>query len=1394
MALYLVYFQFNNEYIDEFTLIGTYEDYAERILGTSDKAVFKNNTVTYAEECNELAIKRRHPYFGIEHQECHTGFLTKSGDRIYHPLKNTDYYGNRNPNNKTRSAVNESRDFTDGGPGTPYEEPVQRSRIEKREKPKPKPDYRYLAMGPFWGAGVMASKLAADMARWSRDKYEYITVYYTEIVKTDRQHTLVPANAERKIPISQTDPTPTDAGGGWKMSIYEADKAKTNSSSAPTALNQDTKFDYFTTREGFDPEMDSINRKYGFKVNNMNEFVPYLIDNINLVTKVFTIPIQVPPTFDYKFKGYYMDGPDRTISDNVIGRSNWQKCKEEASKQNYKYFAMQYGEACFMGNRMSKEIRLDNNNPNIIPNELTIQDNGKPIRTNCMANPINTYGNKFGGAWCNAVWEKDTTPTTKNEYTITIADYEGFIKTLKGMNIDDEDKFREITRIEKFTTIKEGAATITNVNKNISLEAKKYGINLPMYEDISHLNDRKELVDMFQSISQYGVKDGKLPEWTRFKEELKRIGNTVGATDTTIVNALRKFGYPSFDKIDVDRFAEPYLEFRLDSGRAETKFDILDVFTKFLKIGVNANSFAHFTGRYGIKQFETPDYPVNAITFFGPGKNGEPSLYYLFTSINFYYNRETFPSFVKQVQTVGEIRGETQISATSSQQELQDYVLHLSVNTNISIVKKFQIFIDTLKSIGIKNYDTYQWFIKTIDWLGIKITNIQIFILKYRYYYIFLSDGMPWAYSRKPERQVPDFVSKELPVDDYLKPWYWYVILVFIYYVKRIQKFNVTPNTDFDLFMDKVVEYGWSFDTLVTDAKIGNTFEKTTRQGFSPMFDSVFNSVTELFSSIAETFMGIQESFKELDVTDENDSMNKFGAIPVNRNNAELLALFNNYNIFGWDTIMQYIIRMNRIMIPFRMGPPGLGQLPPLANPTPDSNASSMVDSSGAFNQLNMLGDSAAGPNMLDIPNATTTLELFETFGVNFSRDNGGKDGLDLFDHLLDVVKVPTAMEIFRFLNKLIEFKVDYSTYYDFMKFFDETHMNLQYFGMNPNHEIFYMFIDDLIELSNNGMVPFDYKTGRSNFETLVNNYESDIFLHCVNKPKPTATPQISAPPTSTTLIFSGRRLSLHDYRDVLRNLLYIFYNFDKMVLNDRFNCHDKICNRLIDWTTPRTKGDATSAYQNVLQPYIDINGDQKPDLDIKGGSSKELLTIFVNSGIVNVFNYLSDAVPPLHDPNPIPMIPCNLLKGVHPGFNMSFCISALTSEEYKQMKNCQYNFTSKEKLNRINTIIYTMIKKNTGTFNNETTRSQSTIETYNKNIQTINFLILYPMFSFEIISAAISNPCESASMCPSLPGENYDSISDPTNQYNMANNRQASSNIQRPDILPAVPASFAPA
>ena len=1401
MALYLAYFQLNDECIENYEEIGTFNDYAERILGTSnsDKYTIVNN----AKQCRDTAIERGHPYFGLEKNECHTGFLDiKNGENpVWHPKKITDFKGHLNPDNKHRNAVNESRDFNNGKPGEPYKEYVWRECPVQEERPRPvfrpprkpkikfnknpfKTDFKkaYREIARYAEEFAIASKkYGEDEKYWFQNRYITVMKPCMKLEQVDRINTLIPANSDNTIVRSKTDSTPTPAGGTWKMTIYRVGEASSNSGSAPRALNNDSIFDYFTVREGLaDMDMDAVNKKYGFTVDNMNDFLPFLVKNIQLKTEVFDIPIQVP-TSDYQFKGYYMDGPARTISERMMGGSNWDACKADASANKYKYFAMQHGQECWMGNRMSKEIRLDDNTPDKIPNKQIIESENIP--TNCKSNPINTYGNKFGGAYCNAVWERVDSTRTISEYKITISEYDTFIKQLKAMGLSNETEFRNWVLKNKpmnFTTIGEskiieGYDEIKNVNNNISKEARRYGIDLPMYEDIQHVDNLNELSSMFKSISQYGVTGNKLPEWTRFKTELARIG-TIPKDDVILVNALSQFGYEKFDKININGFAEPYVAFGLKPG-----FDILDIFSKFRAIGVNGKSFAHFTGNNGIATFNSDNYKVNASTFFVPGENEKNSLYFMFSSISFKYDQNTFSAFINQVQSIGEITSEIKISPTSTQEELKNYVLHLNINTQISPVKKFQIFIDTINSIGIKRYDTYQWFMIVIKWFDVNITNIQTFVLKYRYYYIFLSNGMPYAYNRPKEKKVADFVSNDLPVDDYLKPWYWYVILIFIYYIKRIPSFNVPRDADFTAFMNKAVEYGWSFDTLVIDSPIGNTFEKTTRQGFSTIFDSIFNSVTEMFSSISETFMGIKDSFTPLDVTDENESLQKFGVIPINRNNTDLLALFNNYNIYKWDTIMQYIVRMNRIAIPFQMGA-ALGQLPPLPTPTPASASDENENTASWGNMQSSFNPSS----MLDIPTAEKTLELFEIFGVNFSQYDEGKTGLDLFDHLLDVIKVPSSMEMYRFLNKLIEFNVDYSTYYDFMEFFSEKRMNLQYAGTNTNHEIFYMFIDDLMALSENGMVLFDYGEGRPNFETLVNNYQSDIFLQCANKPPGSLTPE-----TSTPQIIEGKMMNLHHYKQVLRNLLYIFYNFDNMVLNNRFNCHEKICNKLIDWTIPRIKGDATSAYQNVLQSYINTTGDQQADLNVKGKSGGNPSEIFEVS-IKMAFHYLSESVPPLDNPEPIPSIPCNQLKGTHSEFNIAFCISAITSDDYKKMQNCQYNFTSKDKLHIMNNMIYRMIRKNSGENNNETNRSQSTIETYNKNVQTINFLILYPMFSFETIAAAISNPCESASGCPTLPGNNYDSISDPKNQINIANNQQESSNTQvHPDYTPYTPSQF---
>jgi len=1119
MSLYLVYFQFIDECVEGMTLIGTFDDYADRILGSSNPEKYKQ--VNTAEECRDRAIERGHPFFGLENTECHTGFLNKVGNN-YSPKKITDYHGNRLTNFQERYAVNQSII-----PGNPYKE--RATIMCSRPVEKPKPQLR-LPSGPKVGISSILRygrsmydanmKYINELNAWNKNKY---TGKYENIPcgitykQVDKITTLIGAIPNTKIQKSKTDPNLIDAGGDRKMSIYEVGKTTTNSNSSPNALTSKHLVDYFTVREGLDTGMDEVNKMYGFKVDNMNEFLPFLVKNIQMPTKVNEINTQVPIK-EYKFKGYYMDGPRRTITDRMMHDSSWDKCKEAATNENKKYFAMQYGNECWMANSITPEIQLDDKTPDNIPNEQRIASQN--VTTNCHYNPINQYGNKFGGSYCHAVWENVDSSTTKTDYSVTIAQYEDFIKYLKNRNIHSEAEFRNYVEINKplsnFTTI--GGSKIVeglkNVDDNISKVAAQYGINLPMYEDIKHVDNLNKLSRMFKSISEYGITRDKLPEWTRFKQKLATIGN-IPIDDMVVVNALSSFGYKTFNEINIDTFTEPYHAFKLNDT-----YDILDIFDKFLAIGVNGKSFATFTGENGIKKFETDKYKINASTFFVAGNDDANSLYFMFSSIKFKYNQNTFKTFIDQVQSIGEIKPQNEINDKSTQDDLKHYVLNLNINKQISPVKQFQIFIDTLNSIGITRYDTYQWFMMVTNlWLKVDIGNIQMFVLKYRYYYIFLSNGMPCAYNRAKEKKVPDFVSKEIPMDESMRPWYWYIILIFIYYTKQIPQFKVPDQANLNKFMNKVVEYGWSFDTLVTDAKIGNTFEKTTRQatqqqqqGFSTIFDSIFNSVTEMFSSISETFMGSQETFVPVDVDDENVSLDKFGVVPVNRNNADLLSLFNSYEIYEWDTIMQYIVRMNRIVIPFQVGIPGLGGLPSLPNITPASGqnptpGSDTTTPSTTITSSSMLGTSG-GENMLDIPTAEKTLELFETFGVPFSQYDAGKTGLDLFDHLMDVVKVPTSMELFKFLNKLIEFKVDYSTYYDFMEFFSENRMNLQYYGVDTNYEIFYMFIDDLIALSNNGMVLFDYKKGRDNFETLINNYQSDIFLHCVTKPPESSTPK----------------------------------------------------------------------------------------------------------------------------------------------------------------------------------------------------------------------------------------------------------------------------------------------
>jgi hypothetical protein len=140
IALYLVYVELIDEWIEGYRAIGTFHDYGDRILGTTDPNVFNaNRNIKTIDECNQIAMDRRHPYFGVEWSECHTGFLKKDDAGRYRPLKNTDFYGKRLPNNGTRDAVNESRDFRNGGPVNPYKIEENRTRTERRERPNPKP-------------------------------------------------------------------------------------------------------------------------------------------------------------------------------------------------------------------------------------------------------------------------------------------------------------------------------------------------------------------------------------------------------------------------------------------------------------------------------------------------------------------------------------------------------------------------------------------------------------------------------------------------------------------------------------------------------------------------------------------------------------------------------------------------------------------------------------------------------------------------------------------------------------------------------------------------------------------------------------------------------------------------------------------------------------------------------------------------------------------------------------------------------------------------------------------------------------------------------------------------------------------------------------------------------
>jgi len=1309
IALYLVY----DEYIEGYRLIGTFDDHAERILGTSDPN--KQSTVTYADECNSIAATRNHPYFGLESNKCYTGHLIERNN-TYSPSKITDYNGARLPNNATRSTINESNSINaqNGGPGDSFKVAETKYRDERRTKPKPRPDYRYIAAGP-WGFGAMMSKFAVDMDKWNRDKYYTVRVSYTDMVQRDRINELTATTPNTTIPTSTTDSSPNPAGGNLKMSIYRADPLTTNSTSGPDALSKLIKYDYFTVREGLEPDMDTINKKYGFQVSDINSFLPYLIDNIGLATKIFSnaTTMVTPSTGDYRFKGYYTDSSDRGINDEILHPTTWEQCKKYASNKNYTYFAMQYGNQCFLGNSQ----KIDSSH-----NPISQAENPTPAG-GCSYNPQNKYGSHYGGAWCNAVWTNEPSTETKTEYIITIDQYETFIKNLIQMGVNNESEFRDYVNKNKqnFTTIREGITTINNVNNNIVNAANQVGLNLPennLYDNLGTVHNLTETSNMFTTISQYGVKD--LSEWTQFREVLAKVGNIDGVTDIAIVNKLRNFGYFTFKSIPVSTFAEKYSSFGFDKT-----CNILESFDKITQIGVYESKFLSFSGANGVKQFETSDYPVNAKTFFNPGENGGDSLYLLFRNIGFKYDENTFLSFIQQIKSMGLITSEIKITTSSSQEDLKRYVLHISINKNINIIRKFRIFVTTINSIGIHDYDTYTGWMTRIHNLKIIISDLQLCIEKFRYFYIFLSSGLNWSYDRGESNQIADFVNNT-PVNWYWVEHYWDIMRYYMEQIKNIPKFHLENGKDFESFLNRAIENGWSYDTIVTDSNIGNSHTDFMKQGFSTIADTISSA----FSSISETFVG-KEYFTQMNVNDEQVHLRRFRVVPMNKNNAELLSLFKHYAIEDWQTIMQYIVRMNRLSIPFKIRP----------GPDPSPATSSTQQ------------------HQEIIPIAQNTLELFERFRVNWPEG-----GLDLFDHLFDTVKIVSSTEMFRFLNKLMEFGVDYSTYYEFMMFFDESHFDLKYSGVGENHEIFYMFIDDLIALSNNGTVKFNYTDGRTNFETLMHNIQCDMFANCNG---------------TNVQIYNGKHLSLNTYQMVLRNILYIFYNYDKMV-SEKYNCSNKICNELIDWVTPRKSGSANSTYQFVLQPYIDITGQQKADLNEDGKpSSKE--KVFINSGVHSVFRYIMDSYTPLNDTQPIPSISAPQLRDTHSLFDIAFCIKALDISEYNTMKNCQYNYDNDRKLNLINAMIPKMIQKNTADFNTDQTRTASTIPTYNHNVNTINFLILYPLFAFEVIVGAISNPC--GIKCPSYPGENYDSIADPKNAYTFQSNAAVNNNLKRDTV-----------
>jgi hypothetical protein len=1345
MAMYLVYIHYHLAEIEEFTYLGQYTDHGDRVLGTSDMS--KMTRVSYANQCNKIAIDKGHPYFGLEYgDECYTGLLKKDNNEFM-PLKNTDANGNHLPGVMKRDSVKN-------------------------------------------GA---IRKLSFNN------------------------------NKQSTLPTSATDNTRVNSGGGWAESIYKSNlNVKFNSSTAPNAITSEVSvkpqaehFESGTLIEGntglsdinvnsFKDQplpdgvtsgmtIEQIHDKLGFSVSDYDTFIYVLLTIVKLPVKTTVQKIPSPPatnTYGYLKNtdsyGYDLSQP--------YGEVKYCKtlCDADPNCGGFGYDRRNNANRCFLkdkriypakGGNLQKldnfdhywkldkfDIKYDNNY-NVLQNIdaygydiRNFQGTFNACKTQCDTNPdCGGFGYYRSRSRCylknkdmypqgesqvlpdfDTYWKptkvtaklQDTQPESQPAYLLDFEGYPQFIYHLANVKgIKSAGELYNSLSVNAFTTM-EGLTTnlpqtssltisspVEVVDNNIINSASNYNIKLSknslsiLRQTHPNKGEINKSLGLFQS---YGVKN--LENWYNFKKKLATIGKIENQSDRDIIQTLRKFGYTTFDTIEengIDKFTKPYTNFGFNAN--SPIIDSAGYFQYFLNIGVNKSNFVDFVGSYGLQKFNTKKYKVNASTFFDNSdiNSSNPGLYWLMKSIEFYYNRYTFDNFINQINRMGEI---SQIATASTQEDLKKYVLNITFAKTDDIINKFKIFIKTIKSIDINTFNEYDSFLSYYSNLKIRITNLQIFIVQFRYYYMFLSKGMEIEYT--PQAQGATDIEHAL-VSDFMNPKIatrYSLIKWFLYNISKVDKFNLDENDDFSNLMYKAIQYGWDYKTIATDSPIGNSYTDMVRQGFA--------SMTEVFTSIAESFMGI-DPFTTMNVRNEQTELQSFGVIPMNEYNTQMLKLFDTYGIKQWSDIMQYVLRFNKLRIPFN-GDPNI--------PNPKKN---VFDAKY---------------------NASSTLALFGKFGITTKNE-----GLDLFDHLLDVVKVPSSEEMFRFINTLYRFGVRYSTYYDFYTWFDYDHLNLVY-KMNEwdtNYEIFYMFLGDLMSISN-GEVPFDYANGRTNFETLVQNMQSDIFV---------AYNDIHGN-SHKSLVFFGNVLKLNIYPDIFRKIFYIMKSYDGVILGGNYKCNPTLCNHLIDWVTPRVTGDAKSSYQKTLQAYIDTEFNQTPYVK-QDGTPTNTPDVFVMPGIFNVFNYETTNSIELQTDKTLSEElkdnPANLTDKPNT-FNLAFCIEALAGSEANAMTTCQYNITRTKKLELIDAMLPNMIQYNIDKYNTDPVRSANTIKTYNQNVDTINFLILYPLFAFEIIVGAISNPAGPSLNNPpsSLPNSNYSVYYDPNEDYTFTNNAKA--------------------